>query len=124
VSTPNDTIDITDLVSNLQTTFVSLAKAFLLGEALAIPGLGPFLTWIINNFFGPILDWVLAKLTAWSVFQSFILNTALRKASEAADYTDSVNYKNSLPPTTSEDDYAHAEAAEAHAFYTFVVLSN
>lgn len=118
------TIDITNLVEFIRTTFVSLAKKYIMGLALAIPGVGPFVLWLMNVFLGPLLQWILDKLTTWEVTQAFFINTAIRKASQAADYVDTVNYKNSLPPTVSDEDYAHAEAAEMHSFYNFVVLTN
>ncbi len=126
IPTPTDlgTIDITNLVENLRSTFVTLAKNYLMALALAIPGLGWFALWLEKIFLSPLLQWILDKLTLWEVMQAFFLNTAIRKASQAADYVDSINFKNNLPTTATDEEYENAEAAEMHSFYNFVLLVN
>ncbi len=116
-------IDVTDLVEMTRSTFVIMAKSYLMGLALAIPGIGPFLAWLIKTFAGYILDWVLGKLSTWVVMQAFFLNTAIRKASEAQDYVDMVNKKNSLPENVSDEEYEKAELAEIRAFTVFVSVT-
>lgn len=101
-----------------------LAKNYLIGLALAIPGLGPFVYWLIKTFAGTVLDWILNALTKWEVMQAFFLNTAIRKASQAQDYVDMVNKKNSLPENATDAEYEKAEAAEIAAFTAFVSVTN
>lgn len=118
------TIDITNTVSNMSDTFVTLAYNYLTGLALAIPGIGPVLTWFIKIFAGPLIKWGLEKLVVWSVMQAFFMNTAIRKASQATDYTEAMKIKLGLPEDVSDEEYANAEAAEMHAFVNFVMVTN
>lgn len=117
-------IDITDLVEKARSTFVIAAKEFIMAQALAIPGLGAFVYWLIRNFLGPILDWALTSLSNWDVMQAFFMNTALRKASEAGDYVKTVNLKDSLPDTATDEEYERAEQNEISAFNAFVRVTN
>lgn len=123
-STDTGTIDITNVVTNMQSTFITLGSKYLMSLALAVPGVGPILAWFGNALLAPFINWVLTKLTEWTVMQAFFMNTAIRKASQAIDYNDSVKYKLSLPPTATDEEYANAEAAEMHSFYNFVMVTN
>lgn len=118
------TIDITDLVEKLRRTFVKAAKAYLMGLALAIPGLGWLATFAIKVFLGGAIDWVLNVLSKWEVMQLFFLNTAIRKASQSVDYVSAVAGVGSLPSNVSDEVYANAEQAEINAFYNFVRVTN
>lgn len=118
------TIDITDAVEKLRQTFVDLAKAYLLGLALAVPGVGPFVAGLIKFSLGAILDWALTALSKWEVMQALFLNTTLRKSAQAQDFVDATSALNSLPPDVSDADYAKAEQAQMDAFRHLVSLVN
>lgn len=117
-------IDITNMVSNMQSTFISMAEAYVLAAILAVPGLGWLMAPILKYLLGGALTWIITKIATWSVMQAFFLNTAIRKASQAQDYTDAVAAKNSLPKDVSDADYEKAEQTEMAAFRDFVILSN
>lgn len=121
---PTGTIDITGVVTNLQSTFVTWAVAYIYGLEIAVPGL----TWvalpIVSQLDQAALKAILNMLSQSVLMEAFFLNTAIRKASQAQDYVDAVTAKTSLPPTASQDEYAKAEAAECAAFRNFVMLGN
>lgn len=118
-------IDVTNVVENMRSTFVTWAVSYLVTEASVIPYLGvvvnmPILRWIFKDG----LTFFLNLLTKSEVMLAFFLNTAVRKASQAEDYTKAVAYKISLPPSATDADYAEAEQDEIAAFNSFVVLGN
>lgn len=119
-----DTIDITEVVEQMRSTFVLAAKAYIMGLLLAIPGVGPFAVWFIKVFGGAFINWLLNTLSNWGVMQAFFLNTAMRKASQAIGYTDKVKAKNNLPPTATDEEYEKAELEEIQAFNNLVLVTN
>lgn len=125
MTTTNDgTIDITNLVSTMQSSFVLAAEKFIMASALAVPGIGPVAVWCLNAFGSTVINWVLNKLSTWTIMEAFFVNTAVRKASQAADYQNAVNVKNNLPDTVSDADYAKAEQDEIDHFTNFVKFTN
>lgn len=124
MSNSTGTIDITNVVSSLQSSFVTWATNYVFGLEIAIPGM----EWIalpgISTIDKAIVKGIINLLATSVVMESFFLNTAIKKASQAQDYVDTVTAKNSLPPTTSEDDYAKAEQLEIIAFRNFVSVTN
>lgn len=118
------TIDLTNLVDKMKATFILAGKQFIIAEALAIPGLGPFAVWVIKNILDSAIEWALTKLSNWPYMQAFFWNTAIRKASQADDYIDKINYRESLPTIASDDEYEKAERAELEAFDRFVRVTN
>lgn len=118
------TIDITATVDNLKSTFVTWAVAYIYGLEIAVPGLEWVATPIISQLDQAALKAILNMLVGSVVMEAFFLNTAIRKASQAQDYVDAITAKNALPPTATQTEYAHAEAAEILAFRNFVTLGN
>jgi hypothetical protein len=116
------TIDITNLVEIMKNTFVKLMSDYVVQVAvgafapLGWPVLGPVFSFIVGKIVGAIAN--AAEMAA------FFTNTAIRKASQAADYIDAVNAKNSLPSWTTDAQYEEAEKAEMQAFRNFVLLTN
>lgn len=121
---PTGTIDITDIVDNLKSTFVTWAVGYIYGQEIAVPGLEWVALPIISDLDQAALKAILNFLVESVVMEAFFLNTAIRKASQAQDYVDAITFKKSLPPTASQEIYAKAEAAECLAFRNFVMLSN
>lgn len=122
MTNPTGTIDITNTVDNLKSTFVTWATAYIYGlEIAAVPALA---TPIISDLDKALVKEILNLLTSAAIMEAFFLNTAIRKASQAQDYVDAINAKNKLPPTASQDEYAKAEALEVVAFRNFVMLGN
>jgi len=118
------TIDLTEVVEKMKSTFVVAGKSYLVNAALAIPGVGPVAAWFIKVLFGPAIEWVLEKLTNWTAMQAFFLNTAIRKGAQASDYVLAVAAKEALPPTATDDEYERAEQNEILAFDRFVSIAN
>lgn len=117
-------IDITDLVEQTRSTFVTLAAAYIDGLILAIPGIGGFLLFMYKFLGRPFVNWVLDKLSKWEVMQAFFLNTALRKASQAKDFVDATTHLDTLPEDTSNAVYLAAEKDRADKFKQFVAATN
>lgn len=110
------TIDITETVEYLKSSWVTWAKAYLFGVIVAIPALGWLAAPVIKLFFGAALDWILNKLANSAEQQAFFMNTVLRKASQASDYTDVMRRKLNFPLDGSDKDYEELEREEMVAF--------
>jgi hypothetical protein len=121
---PTGTIDITNVVEKMRETFVTWATAYIYGEEIAIPGLEWVALPILSTIDKDVITAILNVLTNSVLMEAFFLNTAIRKASQAQNYVDAINAKNSLPPTASDAEYEKAEQAEMLTFRNFVMLSN
>jgi hypothetical protein len=118
------TIDITNLTDNLKSTFIDWAVAFVYGEEIAVPGLEWVALPIISELDKAALREVITLVCNSLVMQAFFVNTAIRKASQAQDYVDAFNYKKSLNPGVSDEEYKLAEQKEISAFRNFVMVTN
>lgn len=118
------TIDITDAVEAMRSTFVIWAENMLETAIVAVPYLGWLAYPVIKIFFGAAIKWCLNKLSKTGVMGAMFLNTALRKPAQAKDFTSVVAYKNSLPKDVSDETYKNAESAQIIAFDRFVRVSN
>lgn len=116
------TVDITNLVSSMQSTFVTWASNLAFAAIIAVPGLSFLGLPIISSILKYALSWVIGKIAADAALEAFFLNTAIKNASNAVDYVDAVNAKNSLPETATDAEYALAEKQEMDAFRNFVVI--
>lgn len=119
----NGTIDITNVVSALQKSFVDWAVAYIFGLEVAIPGLSWVALPVISSLDQAVIRAVLNLLSTSAVMQAFFINTAIKKASEAQDYISAVEFKNSLPPTATSEEIEDAEKKEMALFRSFVTLS-
>lgn len=77
---------------------------------------------IVSAINKEVLRYILSALSKSTVMEAFILNTALRKASEAKDYVDAVKLKDSLPDDVSDEEYEKHERKEMDAFVAFVTV--
>lgn len=115
---PDDgsTIDITDLSETLRASWVDWAVNTLFDAAIGYP----YLSWlafpVVAPLFKALLHWGASTVSKEIIQVSFFLNTAIRKASQAADYVDLVSKKNNLPQTASMAEYEECEKAEMAAF--------
>ena len=122
---PTGTVDITATVENLRQAWVTWAVAFLYGEELTIPGLQEVVALpLVSDIDREVLRVILNALSNDMVMLGFFMNTAIRKASQAADFNNAVAAKNALPPTASTQEVLNAEQAKSLAFRNFVMLSN
>lgn len=106
-----------------RSTFVEWGVTYLFGLELSTPGLSWLALPVISNIDKEVLRLVLTKLSESVVMEAFLMNTALRKASEAKDYIDAVNLKNSLPEDISDQEYEKYEKFEMDAFVAFASIS-
>lgn len=119
---PTGTIDITNLVATVQSTFINWATKLVVATAT---GYFPPLGWpVISSLFNFLVNKVVTVIANAVEMQAFFLNTAIRKASQAQDYINAVDAKASLPPTASDADYEKAEQNEMAAFRNFVMVTN
>lgn len=125
-SAPSDgTIDITNLVESLRQTWVTYMVGVTMGAEASIPGLQWAVTTpIISSLDKDALQLIFDFVSKQAEMMGFFGNTAIRKASQAKDYTDAVAFKNGLPSTATDQEYADAEAAELVAFKNFVEVTN
>lgn len=118
------TIDLTDTVEAVRSSFVSLGTAFLIEGASKVP----YLMWlnfpIIKQIFQYSVKYFLGKLSEWTAMQAFFMNTTLRKQGQARDFIAAVAALNALPKTASKEEYANAEKARMVAFRNFVMVTN
>ena len=117
------TVDITSAVGVLQSEFVNWATAAIYGEEVATPALSWVALPVISELDQELIKAVLTALANFEVMQAFFLNTALKKASQAQDFVDTITKLNSLPPTATSEEYASAEKARIAAFTAFVTIT-
>jgi hypothetical protein len=123
MTTPG-TVDITNLVSSMQSTFVTWATNLAFAAIVAVPGLSFLGLPVISSILRYALSWVIGKIAADAALEAFFLNTAVRNASNAQDYVDAINAKNSLSETATDAEYLVAEQNEMAAFHNFVVIGS
>ena len=116
-------IDITDLVTNLKKTWIASATQLVFTGAVSVPWLSWLGLPVISNLFKFIIEKIVTAIADALEMQAFFLNTALKKAGQAQDYINAVNFKNSLPPTATNEEYKYAEKLEMEAFRDFVMVS-
>lgn len=118
------TIDITDTVEQMRSTFVVWAVSYITGLAVASPNFA----WLglpgIKTVLEKVVKWVAEALAGSAVMGAFFLNTVLRKPAQAVDYVKAVAAKNALPPEASDEEYEKAEIAECLAFDRFISWTN
>lgn len=124
MGTQDGTLDITDLVETMRSSFVAWAVTYALTAVVAVPGFQWVGLPVVNLFFKAIVRWIANILTKSAVMEAFFLNTAIRKGAQAKDYIEAVKAKNNLPTTASDDEYEKAERAEILAFNNFVRVTN
>lgn len=125
MTTPNsdDVIDITNLVSTMQATWIKWATKTI-DTAVASNPSTSWLRWpVIGYLFNLIVELILTKLSNQAEMLAFFGDTAVRKASQAVDYINATAALKALPETISEADYAKAEQAEITSFRSFVTLT-
>lgn len=79
---------------------------------------------VISSIDREILRIIFDELSKSVIMEAFFLNTAVKKASQAKDFTDAVAFKNALPSSASEVDFENAEKAQMVAFRRFVSLTS
>ncbi len=121
---PPGTVDITNLVEQLRTSFVSWGTKFIITTA----GVVPWLSWlnlpVIKEMFEFLLTKILDALSKGLEMQGFFLNTAIRKAGQAKDFVDAVNAKTALPTSATKEEYENAEKLQMAAFGNLVRITN
>jgi hypothetical protein len=118
------TIDITNVVSAVKDTFVTVAVNALFALAVGTPGLGWLGFPIISGIVRAMMNWGVSNLAGLAEMQAFFENTIIRKAGQAQDYVAAVSVKNALPKNVSDAEYEQAELAEIAAFRNFVKVTN
>jgi len=111
-------MDITELIESMRSTSVILSVNFVYSASVtALPWLGfP----LISPMYRWLLNWILTQASKSIEMEAFFLNTIIRKNSQAGDYIDAIRAKNSLPPSTTPEEYKKYEQAEIDAFNSFV----
>ncbi len=117
------TIDITELVEAMQSTWVRVAGAYAFNTLASMAGFGfvklPLVRWVITA----VVELVLECVAKSALMSAFFLATAQRKAAEAHDYVQAARALDALPPEVSDVDYKKAELAEMEAFSQFVRIT-
>lgn len=123
-TTDTGTIDVTNLVGDLQSTFVLWAVKYAYAAIIVVPGL----SWIalpgVSDLVQDGIEWLATLLSGSAILQAFMLNTAIRKASQAQDFQDAVNAVKALPTTVTDEEYSNAEQTQINAFHNFVMVTN
>lgn len=126
IATPPDsgTIDITNVVEKLRSSWVSYMVLFIYGQEIAIPGMEWVALPVISDIDKEVLKIILDIVSKEAVMMGFFVNTAIRKASQAEDFVAAVNAKDALPDSASPEDFSTAEKNQMVAFRNFVMVTN
>lgn len=121
----SDSIDITDVVAALEKAFIDFNTALVVKAAQAVPYVGWALALpVVSSLFSTLVSMGVSLIAKSLEMAGFFMNTAIKKAAQAQDLVAAVDYKNNLPPTTSEADYEKAEQAQMAAFSSFVRVTS
>jgi len=118
------TVDITNLVNAMQSTFTTWGTNTVFAGLIAVPGLSFLGLPIISSILKAGITWALNYLSNDAILYTFFFNTAIKNASNAADYLTAVNAKNSLPDTATDAEYLEAEQNEMASFKSLVVIGS
>jgi hypothetical protein len=120
------TIDITNFVEWMRATFVLSTVTGLLADLVTVPGIGPTIAAIpiFNAVAKKIIEWAVTKVANRAEMTAFFMNTAIRKAWQAGDYTEAVKRKNALPEDVDDETWEKAELLEIQTFSNFVAATN
>lgn len=114
-------IDVTELVEELRSSFVSWATAHI----FYILASSPSTAWLALPVIAPIvrglIEWIFNRISKTVEMEIFFLNTAMRKAEQATDY---LAARRAKELAGGEDEYAELERKEITAFVNFVRLRN
>ncbi len=121
---PSDTIDITDLVEKMRQAWVTWSVSEIYAMLAAIPGIGWLGAWLLETFGHEVLKFIFDYISKKAEMMVFFWNTAVRKASQAKDFTNAVHAKDSLPLTASRAEYKNAEKLQTVAFRNLVLVTN
>lgn len=116
------TIDITNLVDDLRETWVKWAVAFLYGEEIALPGMQWVALPLISDIDREVITLAMEALSKSALMLAEFTNNAVRKASQAQDFTNAKSALANMDP--NDPNYATAEQNEMAAFRNFVMLTN
>lgn len=117
-------VDITQLSLALKDTWVLIEVAASLAGIAAIPGMQWVSLPFVNKIFSYILNWLFSKAAQRLYDFGFFKNSAIRKASQAHQFIDAINTKNSLPANISQEEFKKYERIQMDQFRYLVVLSN
>jgi hypothetical protein len=118
------TIDLTETVKLMKETFVKTSVDFIF-QAASSTAYTFWLKWpVISTIFKTIVELVVSTLANMLEMEAFFINTAIRKASQAADYVNAVSELKALPETATFEEYENAEKKEMAAFRNFVRVTN
>jgi len=122
---PTGTIDITNTVESLKSSFITYATKIIMGAEATVPELAWMVTTpIVSSLDEFAIKEVVTVLANSVIMLAFFENTAIRKASQAEDFVAIVTAKNSLPSTASQEDFDNAEKNQMVAFRNFVMVTN
>lgn len=124
IGIPTGTIDITNLVDQMKSVWIRWATLTVVTAAKAVPALSWLSFPVVAQLFEFAVKLAVTAIANGIEMQAFFINTAVRKASQAKDFVDSINTRNALPPTATDKEYQDAEKAQMAAFRNFVMVVN
>ncbi len=121
VCVDNGTIDITDLVNAMGDSF----DRYALNIAFTNLAASPYFFWVSLPVFSSLtkalLDIAIGKLSKSGIMQTFFLNTAIKKPSQAKDYVQIVQKRKAAK---SKDELERLEKDEMQYFSNLVRITN
>lgn len=119
----NGVIDITETVEQMRQAWVDYSINVINGFEAATPSLQWLNIPLVNTIEESILRQLLTALSNSMIQQAFFLNTALKKPSQALDFTAAARALRELPEDASDEEYKKHEEARMAAFRAFVPLT-
>lgn len=120
----NGVVDITETVEELRQAWVTWAIRYIDGLEAAAPNLMWLNAPIVDQIEHEILKMILDAISKSVEMQAFFLNTAIRKASQAKDFTAAVREIREKQQTMTEDEFEKAEQRKMAAFRSFVAVTS
>lgn len=123
MSLEDGVVDITETVEELRQAWVTWSIRYINGLEAATPELMWLNGSLTNSVEEAILKVILDAISKAVEMQAFFLNTAIRKASQAKDFTKVVREIREKQENMTEEEFEKAEQRKMDAFRNFVSVT-
>lgn len=117
-------LDITQIVEDMKVVWIDYMIAWINGLEAVAPGFEWLNLPFINTIEEDVLRTYLGRIADAPIMWAFFENTAIRKDSQARDFTAAVQATMHLPEGISDEEYQKLEDNKMAAFRAFVSATN